>query len=48
MNLDQDFACWLTTAASGAVGVLHMRAQPQRLSKTLSITLPDFFAVTIF
>jgi len=41
MNLDQDFACWLTTAASGAVGVLHMRAQPQRLSKTLSITLPD-------
>jgi hypothetical protein len=41
MNLDQDFACWLTTAASGAVGVLHMRAQPQQLSKTLSITLPD-------
>jgi len=41
MNLDQEFACWLTTAASGAVGVLHMRAQPQRLSKTLSITLPD-------
>ncbi|MEI6024352.1 MAG: GTPase [Phycisphaerales bacterium] len=41
MNLDQDFACWLTTAASGAVGVLHMRAQPQRLSTTLSITLPE-------
>ncbi len=41
MNLDQEFACWLTTAASGAVSVLHMRAQPQRLSKTLSITLPD-------
>ena len=41
MNLDQDFACWLTTAASGAVGVLHMRAQPQRLCTTLSITLPD-------
>jgi len=41
MNLDQDFACWLTTAASGAVGVLHMRAQPQRLSKILSITLPE-------
>ena len=41
MNLDQEFACWLTTAASGAVGVLHMRAHPQRLSKTLSITLPD-------
>ena len=41
MNLYQDFACWLTTAASGAVGVLHMRAQPQRLSTTLSITLPE-------
>ena len=41
MNLNQEFACWLTTAASGAVGVLHMRAHPQRLSKTLSITLPD-------
>ena len=41
MNLDQEFACWLTTAASGAVGVLHMRAQPQRLCTTLSITLPD-------
>jgi len=41
MNLDQDFACWLTTAASGAVGVLHMRAQPQRLCTTLSVTLPD-------
>ena len=41
MNLDQEFACWLTTAASGAVGVLHMRAQPQRLSTTLSITLPE-------
>ena len=41
MNLDQDFACWLTTAASGAVGVLHMRAQPQQLSTTLSITLPE-------
>ena len=41
MNLDQAFACWLTTAASGAVGVLHMRAQPQRLCTTLSITLPD-------
>ncbi len=41
MNLDQDFACWLTTAASGAVGVLHMRAQPQRLCTTLSITLPE-------
>jgi tRNA U34 5-carboxymethylaminomethyl modifying GTPase MnmE/TrmE len=41
MNLDQDFACWLTPAASGAVGVLHMRAQPQRLSTTLSITLPE-------
>jgi len=41
MNLDQDFACWLTTAASGAVGVLHMCAQPQRLCTTLSITLPE-------
>lgn len=41
MNLNQEFACWLTTAASGAVGVLHMRAHPQRLSKTLSITLPE-------
>ena len=41
MNLEQDFACWLTTAASGAVGVLHMRAQPERLCKTLSITLPE-------
>ena len=41
MNLDQDFACWLTTAASGAVGVLHMRAQPQQLSTTLSIMLPE-------
>ena len=41
MNLNQEFACWLTTAASGAVGVLHMRAQPERLCTTLSITLPD-------
>ena len=37
----REFACWLTTAASGAVGVLHMRAQPDRLAKTLSITLPE-------
>ena len=37
----REFACWLTTAASGAVGVLHMRATPERLSNTLSITLPD-------
>ena len=37
----REFACWLTTAASGAVGVLHMRAIPERLSNTLSITLPD-------
>ena len=37
----REFACWLTTAASGAVGVLHMRATPERLSHTLSITLPD-------
>ena len=37
----REFACWLTTAASGAVGVLHMRAIPERLSDTLSITLPD-------
>ena len=41
MNLNQEFACWLTTAAFGAVGVLHMRAQPQRLCTTLSITLPE-------
>ncbi len=37
----REFACWLTTAASGAVGVLHMRATPERLSNILSITLPD-------
>ena len=37
----REFACWLTTAASGAVGVLHMRAQPDRLAKTLSIALPE-------
>ena len=37
----REFACWLTTAASGAVGVLHMRAQPDRLAKTLSTTLPE-------
>lgn len=37
----REFACWLTTAAPGAVGVLHMRATPERLSNTLSITLPD-------
>lgn len=36
-----EFACWLTTAASGAVGVLHMRAQPERLAQTLCITLPE-------
>jgi 50S ribosome-binding GTPase len=39
--LIREFACWLTTAASGAVGVLHMRAQPDRLAKTLSTTLPE-------
>ena len=43
----REFACWLTTAASGAVGVLHMRAQPDRLAKTLSTTLPEIGSASL-